>query len=97
MERRRFARKQYTTSVDYVALTRLYRGKIGDISCGGMRIEPQKALEPGTWLTMYFNLPGDISSVRGRVVRAEGNGAGVEFLPGYERRLAPLMEKLLWQ
>ena len=97
MERRRYARKQYTTSVDYVASTKLYHGKIEDISSGGMLLEPQKELTPGVWLTLYFNLPGNITSVKGRVVRTAAGGIGVEFLPAFQKVLAPLVDKLYWQ
>ena len=97
MERRRYLRKQYTTSIDYVAFKKLYHGKIGDISYGGILMDPQQELEPGVWLTMYFNLPGNISSVRGKVVHSCDRGAGIEFLPGYEKLLAPLVDKLYWQ
>ncbi len=97
MEKRRYKRKQYSTSVDYVASTKLYHGEIGDISCGGMLMNPQEELEPGVWLTMYFNTPGNISSVRGKVVRAGDDGVGIEFLPGYEEVLAPLVDRFYWQ
>lgn len=95
MDRRRHNRKKYQAPVDYVAFNKLHHGNIGDISPGGMFIDTESKLEPGIWMTIYFNLPGSFNSIRGRVVRSEENGLGVAFMSGFEKKIEPLVDKIV--
>ena len=87
IERRRSERSQLTVRVDYTTVDEVFSEFTRDINEGGLFIETEKPVAPGTEVSMYFSLPGSSASVQtvGRVVRIstgeDGSqpGMGIEF------------------
>ncbi len=95
MDRRKYTRKKYLSPVEYVVHNRLHHGRIGDISSGGMFIHTASSVEPGVLMTIYFNLPGSLGSILGKVSRVEEKGIGVAFIPGFEDKIEALVDKIV--
>ena len=87
VERRRAGRAPVTVRIDYATVDEMFSEFTRDINEGGLFIETDKPHEPGTEVSMQFNLPGSDFALKtvGRVVRvtpsASGRpgGMGIEF------------------
>ena len=86
-DRRRSDRASLTVRIDYSTVDEMFSEFTRDINEGGLFIETDKPHEPGTEVSMQFNLPGSDFALKtvGRVVRvtpsASGRpgGMGIEF------------------
>ena len=84
-ERRRSERTDCVVSVSYSSVDELFTEFTRDINEGGLFIETNLPLDPGTSVSMRFALPGSDGTIqpRGRVVRVcrgnDGEPAGMEI------------------
>lgn len=84
-DRRRFPRIALTVDVDLTTGSNFYAGRTRDISVGGLFIEADVRLEPGTEIALSLDLDGKMFKLKGVVawhlVSGEGSscGLGVEF------------------
>ena len=89
-DRRRFERSLVTVRIDYATVDEMFSEFTRDINEGGLFIETEKLVPPGTEVSMQFHLPGsdEVLETLGRVVRVSNgtsassgmsSGMGVEF------------------
>ncbi len=76
--RRRTERAGVTVRIDYSTVDEMFSEFTRDINEGGLFIETEKPHQPGTEVSMQFNLPGsrEILQTIGRVVRVSSGDAG---------------------
>ncbi len=77
-DRRRSGRAHVTVRIDYSTVDEIFSEFTRDINEGGLFIETEKPHEPGTEVSMQFNLPGsqEVLQTIGRVVRVSSGGVG---------------------
>jgi len=83
-DKRRYERKSYFTSIDYITEDRINSGLIQDISIGGLLLEPTEIGESfsiGQELLLTIPHPNKekATKIRGEVVRIEPRRIGVKF------------------
>ena len=83
-DKRRYERKAYFTSIDYITEDRINSGLIQDISIGGLLLEPAEIGESfsiGQELLLTIPHPNKekATKIRGEVVRIEPRKIGVKF------------------
>jgi hypothetical protein len=83
-DKRRYERKAYFTSIDYITEDRINSGLIQDISIGGLLLEPAEIGESfsiGQELLLTIPHPNKekATKIRGEVVRIEPRRIGVKF------------------
>jgi uncharacterized protein (TIGR02266 family) len=86
-DRRRSARADLTVRVDYSTVDEIFSEFTRDINEGGLFIATEKPSQPGTEVTMLFDLPGTDEQIEtiGVVVRVSTgddsmpSGMGIEF------------------
>jgi len=83
-DKRRYERKSYFTSIDYITEDRINSGLIQDISIGGLLLEPAEIGESfsiGQELLLTIPHPNKekATKIRGEVVRIEPRKIGVKF------------------
>ena len=76
--RRRTHRAGVTVRIDYSTVDEMFSEFTRDINEGGLFIETEKPHQPGTEVSMQFNLPGsrEVLQTIGRVVRVSSGDAG---------------------
>lgn len=87
LDRRRAERSPLTVRIDYATVDEMFSEFTRDINEGGLFIETDKPRDPGTEVTMQFQLPGSSDALQtvGRVVRVtpaalgRPGGMGIEF------------------
>jgi hypothetical protein len=83
-DKRRYERKAYFTSIDYITDDRINSGLVQDISVGGLLLEPTEIGESfsiGQELLLTIPHPNKekATRIRGEVVRIEPRRIGVKF------------------
>ncbi len=81
VERRRAARAPVTVRVQYATIDAMFSEFTRNVNEGGLFVETDEALEMDEVVVLQFTLPGaDVPvQARGRVVRIETTGMGIEF------------------
>ena len=81
VERRRAPRAPVTVSIHYATVDALFSEFTRNVNEGGVFIETDEPLEMDQSVVVQFTLPGTDAPVqaRGRVVRLEPSGMGIEF------------------
>ena len=81
VERRRSARAEVTVRVNYATVDALFSDFTRNVNEGGLFVATDEPLELEESVVLQFALPGTATPIqaRGRVVRVESDGMGIEF------------------
>ena len=81
VERRRATRAPVTLRIHYATVDALFSEFTRNVNEGGLFVETEEPLALDETVVLQFTLPGSEAPVqaRGRVVRVEASGMGIEF------------------
>ena len=81
IERRRGSRVPVTVRINYATVDAMFTEFTRNVNEGGLFVETEEPLALDETVVLQFTLPGSDAPIqaRGRVVRVEASGMGIEF------------------